>query len=92
MLCGLPVAAFDVAGTSEGVIDGETGLTAAYGDTAALAAALESLVLDEAMRDRLGRGAADWASRNLMSWEDRTARELEILEELASGLKRHGTT
>ena len=85
MLCGLPVAAFDVAGTSEGVRDGETGLTAAYGDTAALAGALESLVLDEEMRVRLGRGAAQWALRNLMSWEDRTARELEILEELASG-------
>jgi glycosyltransferase involved in cell wall biosynthesis len=84
MLCGLPVAAFDVAGTSEAIRDGETGLLVENGDTRAMASALDRLVLDSALRDNLGRGAAAYASENFMSWERRTARELEILEELAS--------
>lgn len=84
MLCGLPVAAFDVAGTSEAVRNGETGLLIDNGDTGAMAAALDRLVLDPVMRGNLGRGAAAYAAENFMSWEARTARELEILEQLAS--------
>ncbi len=84
MLCGLPVAAFDVAGTSESVRDGETGLLVENGDTRAMASTLDRLVLDSGLRENLGRGAAAYASENFMSWEQRTARELEILEELAS--------
>ena len=84
MLCGLPVAAFDVAGTSEAVRDGETGLLVENGDTRAMASALDRLVLASGLRENLGRGAAAYASENFMSWEHRTAREFEILEELAS--------
>jgi glycosyltransferase involved in cell wall biosynthesis len=84
MLCGLPVAAFDVAGTSEGVRDGETGILVENGDTAAMAAALERLVMEPVLRTDLGRGAALYASGNFMSWDRRTALELEILERLAS--------
>jgi glycosyltransferase involved in cell wall biosynthesis len=84
MLCGLPVAAFDVAGTSEGIRDGETGILVENGDTAAMAAALERLVMEPVLRTDLGRGAALYASGNFMSWDRRTALELEILERLAS--------
>jgi glycosyltransferase involved in cell wall biosynthesis len=84
MLCRLPVAAFDVAGTSEGIRDGETGILVDNGDTAAMASALERLVLESGLREDLGRGAAEYAAENLMSWDERTKRELKILEELAS--------
>ena len=84
MLCGLPVAAFDIAGTSEAVRDGETGLLLKNGDTGAMAAALERLVLDSGLREALGRGAAAYAAENFMSWEERTSREFDILEQLAS--------
>ncbi len=84
MLCGLPVAAFDVAGTAEGVRDGETGMLIENGDTAAMASALGKLVLDQGLRDELGRGAAAYAAGNFMSWENRTARELDIIERLAA--------
>ena len=83
MLCGLPVAAFDIAGTSETVRDGETGLLLENGDTGAMAAALERLVLDSSLRETLGRGAAVYAADNFMSWEERTSREFDILEQLA---------
>ena len=84
MLCGLPVAAFDVAGTAEGVRDGETGMLIENGDTAAMASALGKLVLDQGLRDELGRGAAAYAAGNFMSWEKRTAMELDIIERLAA--------
>ncbi len=84
MICGLPVAAFDVAGTSEGIRDDETGLLVENGDIRAMASALDMLVLDPVLRDKLGRGAAAYAAENFMSWDRRTTRELRILEKLAS--------
>jgi glycosyltransferase involved in cell wall biosynthesis len=85
MLCGLPVVAFDVAGTSGTVRHGETGLLAGNGDVLGITSALERLVTDPRMRDELGRGAARHASEHFMSWDERTGLELRILEELASG-------
>ena len=84
MLCGLPVAAFDVAGTAEGVRDGETGMLIENGNTGAMASALEKLILDPVLRTKLGSGAAAYAAGNFMSWEKRTARELDIIEQLAA--------
>ncbi len=82
MLCALPVVAFDTCGTSEVVRDGETGLLAPDGDTAALAAQMERLLDDRDLAHRLGEGALSFALSNFMSWEDRIGREHEILEEL----------
>lgn len=83
MLCGLPVVAFDVAGTSEIVRDGETGLLVPYGDTDGLARALGRLAVDDELRMLLGAGAARFAASHFMSWEDRIEAELEILDGLA---------
>jgi glycosyltransferase involved in cell wall biosynthesis len=82
MLCGLPVAAFDVAGTSEGVRDGKTGILIRNGDTAAMASALNTLTLDDDARSVMGKGAAAYALANFMSWEDRTAAEYEIIRNM----------
>ena len=57
MGAGLPVVATAVAGIPEVVADGRTGLLVPPGDRTALAAALETLVTDAAMRVRLGRDA-----------------------------------
>jgi glycosyltransferase involved in cell wall biosynthesis len=55
MLTGLPVVATNVRGPAEQVIDGTTGLTVAPGDAAALGTALGRLVLDPALRARMGK-------------------------------------
>ena len=53
--CGLPVVVSDAGGLPEVVRDGETGLVVPRGDVPALQAALMRLVLDAALRERLGQ-------------------------------------
>jgi glycosyltransferase involved in cell wall biosynthesis len=55
---GTPVIASAVGGVPELVRDGENGLLVPPGDAAALAAAIERLVADAALRDRLAAAAA----------------------------------
>jgi glycosyltransferase involved in cell wall biosynthesis len=54
MAAGLPVVATDVGGVAEAVEDGETGLLVPAADAEAVARALERLVVDGALRRRLG--------------------------------------
>jgi glycosyltransferase involved in cell wall biosynthesis len=61
--CALPVVVSDVGGLPEVVRDFETGLIVPRDDVPTLQAALKSLVLDAALRERLGqRGRAHVAS------------------------------
>jgi glycosyltransferase involved in cell wall biosynthesis len=84
ILCGVPVVAFDVSGTSEVIRDRETGLLVPNGDVAALAAGLDRLVRDEALRKRLGAQAAAFARGYFVSWGQRIAMDLDVLERIAS--------
>lgn len=52
--CGKPVVAYDVAGVSEAVVDGTTGLLADVGDVAGLTAALRRLCADPVLRAKMG--------------------------------------
>ena len=54
MAAGLPVVATDVTGTREVVRDGDTGLLVPPHDAPGLAAALERLIDDPALRERMG--------------------------------------
>ena len=58
MAAGLPILSTTVGGTPEIVAHGETGLLVAPGDVAGLAAALQQLVGDPALRVRLGVAGA----------------------------------
>lgn len=84
ILCGVPVVAFDVSGTSEVVRDGETGILVRDGDVPGFARALERTVGDDALRERLGRQAAAFGARHFMSWDDRIDAELGVLERLVA--------
>ncbi|MCU0639061.1 MAG: glycosyltransferase family 4 protein [Candidatus Krumholzibacteria bacterium] len=85
LLCGLPVVAFDVAGTSETVIDGRNGLLAPDNDLPALASKIETLLADRELRERLGRQAMASALENFMSWDERVSKEIELFERLSGG-------
>lgn len=59
MCSGLPVIASDVKGNADLVTDGQTGLLVPYGDEAALAAAVGRVMVDGALRVRLGTQARE---------------------------------
>ncbi|HKK08411.1 MAG TPA: glycosyltransferase family 4 protein [Gemmatimonadota bacterium] len=72
--CGTPTVASDSPGLRESVLDGRTGFLVAHDDPAAWTRGLARLCADAACRERLARGAAEYAAR--FSWE-RTAEETE---------------
>ncbi len=55
MFAGLPVVSTPVGGIGEIVVDGETGILVPPGDEVAIAEAIERLLRDENLRQRLGR-------------------------------------
>jgi glycosyltransferase involved in cell wall biosynthesis len=61
MAAGVPVVASRVGGLPESVAEGVTGLLAEPGDEAALAAALERLLADRDLRERMGVAARERA-------------------------------
>jgi glycosyltransferase involved in cell wall biosynthesis len=63
MAAGLPVVASAVGGVGELVADGETGLLAPPGDAAAMAAQLERLLADPALRVAMGAAGRERALR-----------------------------
>lgn len=85
--CGLPVVAFDNAGTPEAVRHGETGILVPFGDDAAFAREIERLLGDAGLRRRLGRNAAAWVRRE-RDLEKNYGRMEEILQEVAVEARR----
>jgi glycosyltransferase involved in cell wall biosynthesis len=78
MASGLPCVVTRVGGIPEVVTDGHEGLLAAPGDSAALAAALDELLLDLSLRAQMGARAAERATEfDLRSAVERTERIYE---------------
>ncbi len=57
MACGTPVVGFVTGGIGEAIIDGQTGLLAPPGDTAAFSRALRTILEDPPLRQALSAGA-----------------------------------
>jgi glycosyltransferase involved in cell wall biosynthesis len=64
MAAGKPLVATDIAGLREAVIHEQTGLLVPPGNPAALAAALQRLIADPALRARLGAAGRERAEQN----------------------------
>jgi glycosyltransferase involved in cell wall biosynthesis len=77
MAVGLPVVTTDVAGTSELVLDGQTGYVVPQGDVDRLAQAMVTLVADKQLRQRLGH-----AGRERIECEFSFTHRLQRIEEL----------
>jgi glycogen synthase len=54
MACGLPVIATAAGGPGEAIVQGETGFLVDHGDISELVAALELLITDAPLRERMG--------------------------------------
>ncbi len=75
---GKPVVGYRSGGAVEAVVDGETGLLVNEGDVTALADAFRRLLVDSALRQRLGEGGRRHAAT--FGW-DATARVItSVLE------------
>jgi glycosyltransferase involved in cell wall biosynthesis len=79
LACGTPVVGSDVGGIPDAVRDGETGLLFLPGDSAALAAAVRTLLGDDSLRARLAATAREVAEREFAA--EREAREFAALYE-----------
>jgi phosphatidylinositol alpha-1,6-mannosyltransferase len=77
---GKPVVGYRSGGAGEAVMDGVTGLLVDEGEIAALANALQRLVTDSGLRQRLGEGGRKHAAH--YSW-DTTARVISLALEAA---------
>lgn len=85
MFAGLPVVATPVGGIPEMVLDGETGLMVAPGDDVAIAAAIEKLLGDDALRTRMGAAALARAHDRF----DARKTTAELVRVLAEARVRH---
>ena len=78
--CGVPTVGIGDSGAVDAIRDEETGLLAEKGDTAGVAARLDRLFGDAALRKRLGEEGVRWAHAN--DW-DATARGiLEVYDQV----------
>jgi glycosyltransferase involved in cell wall biosynthesis len=86
MACGLPCVTTDVEGCREAVRDGDNGLLVPAADAAALAAALQRLLEDPALRAAMGR-----RGRERIETEFASALVMEQTLALYAGLSSPGT-
>lgn len=74
LLCGVPVVGFDLDGSREVILPGETGFLTAAEDPAVLAEALGRLIVDPDLRRRLGEKGRTFCTEAFA--EDRMVREI----------------
>ena len=80
MAYGRPVVATAVGGLPDAIRDGENGLLVPPGDPAALREAIERLLADAGLRERLGTAARAHVEANL-SWSTATAAVVSLYEQ-----------
>jgi glycosyltransferase involved in cell wall biosynthesis len=81
--CGTPCVSFDRGGVADVVRDGESGLQVPFGDIPALGAAIQRLVSDTELRERLSRDGRALAEREL-SVDVQVRSYLALYERLAA--------
>jgi glycosyltransferase involved in cell wall biosynthesis len=84
MAAGLPVVGWDAGNLPFLVDHGRDGMLVPVGDVPALAAAIERLARDPALRLRLGRAALERAAAR-PTWDETAARFFAIIREVQSG-------
>ena len=76
--CGTAVAASNVPGLRDSVVDGETGLLFRYGDVDDLAGKLIRVLSDREFVARLSKGGLAWAKK--FSWDQTAEKVGELME------------
>lgn len=73
----VPVVAYDVGGTSETMIDGESGILVEAGDSDAMVAAVDGLARDRPRASAMGKAARDFVEDNFTL--DQAIRRYDVL-------------
>ncbi len=77
---GKPIVAFDIGGVNEAVRNNETGLLVERGNTDELANALQRLLSDEALREKMGANGRKFVSENF-TWDICAQKMLKVYRE-----------
>jgi glycosyltransferase involved in cell wall biosynthesis len=83
MATGKPIVAYDIGANSEGIIHGQNGLLAEWGNIDQLTSHVRTLLLDEALATQMGRNARKRAEEKF-SLKQMTSNYLNLLEEVCS--------
>ncbi len=83
--CGTPVVSANVPGLRDSVRDGMSGLLYEYGRIDQLAAQIERVLADDALRDALSHGAVQWARQ--FDWATSAKKMVELCERVAGKFK-----
>lgn len=78
---GKPVAAFDIGGVNEAVVNGETGLLVNRGNVGELADAVNKLLGDSALRERMGNAGRRFVAENF-TWDICAQKMLNVYREV----------
>lgn len=81
--CGTATVASDSPGLRESVVDGRTGYLVPHGDVEAVAGAIEAILTDAGLRDRLGTQARAFAEG--YSWDTAADRTEHHLRQIVAG-------
>lgn len=80
--CGKAIVTLDVGATNTVIRHGENGLLVKPDDPLALAQAIEQVLADSALRQRLERNARVYADDRLLPWDQRADMEVRLVEEM----------
>ena len=89
MAYGKPVVAYDVGANDEGIVHGETGLLADWGNVEQLSLHVRSLLIDEALALRMGRKARKRAEE-MFSLDKMINSYKTLVEKVVAGQKSVG--
>lgn len=87
MASGLPVVASRIAGNEELVVDGETGILFPSEDINSLRDALQKLIVDTSLRQKMGESSR-CRVEEFYSWENTAKQYALLLERLTSPMER----
>ena len=90
MTCGKCIVTLNNGDTGNFITHNETGILLEPDRLELLPPAIVTLLRDEALRQRLGSNARQYAQRNFQTWEERVKREVSLIESLVRPAPRHG--
>ena len=88
MACGVPAVAFDTGGMADAVRHKETGYLVPFGDVEALAMGIDTLLMNDDLRFRLGRASGKLV-RTLFSKQSQAQAFADLYTKILESRRKH---